>query len=26
MVAFLEDLSYPITYSPVKRVNPEIIE
>jgi hypothetical protein len=26
MVAFLEDLSYPITYAPVKRVNPEIIE
>jgi pimeloyl-ACP methyl ester carboxylesterase len=26
MVAFLEDLSYPITYSPVKRVNPEVIE
>jgi len=26
MVAFLEDLSYPITYSPVKRVNPEAIE
>jgi hypothetical protein len=25
MVAFLEDLSYPITYAPVKRVNPEII-